>query len=140
MVLVIGVALVAALVIRQSSTAEAARRLALVATVWAKPWMGLTVALFVVAAAGLKAYLPAFWSMPSLFLTEAAAAGSIGLINSVGNLGGFFGPTVVGWLTDRFGGFAAGVGFLAAVQLIAIAIALALQPRQELKKAGLKGA
>ena len=40
-----------------------------------------------VAFTGLKAYLPAFWSLPSLFLTEAAAAGSIGLINSVGNLG-----------------------------------------------------
>ena len=38
---------------------------------------------------GLKAYLPAFWSLPTLFLTESAAAGSIGLINSVGNLGGF---------------------------------------------------
>jgi cyanate permease len=53
----------------------------------------------------------------------------------VGNLGGFFGPTVVGWLTDRFGGFQAGVGFLAAVQLIAIAITLALRPRTGLKSA-----
>ena len=42
---------------------------------------------------GLKAYMPAFWALPSLILTESAAAGSIGLINSVGNLGGFVGPS-----------------------------------------------
>ena len=52
---------------------------------------------------GLKAYLPAFWSLPSLFLTEAAAAGSIGLINSVGNLGGFVGPKAMGWLEKTMG-------------------------------------
>jgi len=47
----------------------------------------LTITLFMLAFAGFKAYMPAFWSLPNLFLTEAAAAGSIGLINSVGNLG-----------------------------------------------------
>ena len=56
----------------------------------------MTILLFMVAAAGFKAYLPAFWSLPNLFLTRAAAAGSIGLINSVGNLGGFLGPYVIG--------------------------------------------
>lgn len=45
-----------------------------------------------IAFAGFKAYMPAFWSLPNLFLAEAAAAGSIGLINSVGNLGGFLYP------------------------------------------------
>ena len=52
------------------------------------------------ALAGLKAYMPAFWAMPSLILTEAAAAGSIGLINSVGNLGGFVGPFVLGYVEN----------------------------------------
>ncbi len=56
--------------------------------------------LFTLAAAGLKAYLPAFWSLPSLFLTSTAAAGSIGFINSVGNLGGFVGPKAMGWLNE----------------------------------------
>jgi ACS family tartrate transporter-like MFS transporter len=52
----------------------------------------LTIACFMLAFVGFKAYMPAFWPLPHLFLTEAAAAGSIGLINSIGNLGGFLGP------------------------------------------------
>ena len=61
----------------------------------------LAVSLFTVALMGLKAYMPAFWALPSLLLTEAAAAGSIGLINSVGNLGGFVGPSLLGYLENR---------------------------------------
>jgi ACS family tartrate transporter-like MFS transporter len=69
----------------------------------------MTIALFMVAFAGIKAYQPAFWSLPSFFLTGEAAAGSIGLINSVGNLGGFFGPTLVGTVEKHTGSFAAGI-------------------------------
>jgi MFS transporter, ACS family, tartrate transporter len=72
----------------------------------------LTIFLFMVAAAGFKAYLPAFWSLPNLFLTEAAAAGSIGLINSVGNLGGFLGPYVIGSVETLTGSFEGGLVFL----------------------------
>ena len=72
----------------------------------------LTVACFMVGFAGFKAYLPAFRSMPSLFLTEAAAAGSIGLINSVGNLGGFLGPYVLGTVEALTGSFEGGLFFL----------------------------
>lgn len=68
--------------------------------------------LFTIVALGLKAYLPAFWTLPSLFLTEAAAAGSIGLINSVGNLGGAVGPTMLGYLKERTGSFHSGILFL----------------------------
>src|SRR5258706_4071264 len=56
----------------------------------------LTIACFMLAFVGVKSYMPAFWSLPNLFLVEAAAAGSIGLINSIGNLGGFLGPYVLG--------------------------------------------
>lgn len=72
----------------------------------------VTVVCFMVAFAGFKAYMPAFWSLPSLFLTEAAAAGSIGLINSVGNLGGFLGPTVLGAVEKSTGSFEGGLYFL----------------------------
>src|SRR6185436_14210526 len=58
--------------------------------------LALTILCFTIAFAGLKSYQPAFWSLPSLLLTQTAAAGSIGLINSVGNLGGFLGPNVLG--------------------------------------------
>ena len=72
----------------------------------------LTVLCFMVAFAGFKSYMPAFWSLPSLFLTEAAAAGSIGLINSIGNLGGFLGPTVLGEVEKHTGSFVGGLWFL----------------------------
>jgi ACS family tartrate transporter-like MFS transporter len=86
----------------------------------------LTVLLFTLAMTGLKAYLPAFWSLPSLFLAESAAAASIGLINSFGNLGGWIGPTVVGVVRDNTGSFNAGLWFLAASMIISVAIIVSL--------------
>jgi ACS family tartrate transporter-like MFS transporter len=84
------------------------------------------VLLFTVAATGLKAYLPAFWSLPTLFLTEAAAAGSIGLINSVGNLGGFVGPFMLGYIETKTGSFVPGILFLSISMMIAAAIIIGL--------------
>ena len=72
----------------------------------------LTIFGFMVSYAGFKAYLPAFWSLPSLFLTDTAAAGSIGFINSVGNLGGFMGPYVLGTVEKITGSFMGGIAFL----------------------------
>lgn len=46
------------------------------------------------------AALPTFWTLPTAFLTGAAAAGGIAMINSIGNLGGFAGPYAVGWIKD----------------------------------------
>lgn len=60
--------------------------------------LGLTVA-FV----GIKCTLGPFWALSTSFMSGTAAAGGIALINSVGNLGGFIGPTVVGVLKDRTG-------------------------------------
>jgi len=84
--------------------------------------LALTVGCFVVAAAGIKAYQPAFWALPSMFLTSAAAAGSIGLINSVGNLGGFLGPRVLGYVKTHTGSFAGGVYCLAGSMLVTATI------------------
>jgi ACS family tartrate transporter-like MFS transporter len=84
--------------------------------------LALTIAFFMVAWAGFKAYLPAFWSLPNTFLTEAAAAGSIGLINSLGNLGGYLGPTVVGKLETITGSFVSGLYFLGASMLAATGV------------------
>jgi ACS family tartrate transporter-like MFS transporter len=78
----------------------------------------LTVACFMIAAAGIKAYQPAFWALPSLFLTESAAAGSIGLINSIGNLGGFLGPRTLGYIKAHTGNFAIGIWCLAGGMLL----------------------
>jgi nitrate/nitrite transporter NarK len=61
-----------------------------------------------------------------MFLTEAAAAVSIGFINSVGNLGGFFGPYVVGYLDKRTGSFYLGIVYLSLSALVAAALAMLL--------------
>jgi ACS family tartrate transporter-like MFS transporter len=84
--------------------------------------LALTVACFVVASAGLKAYMPAFWAMPNLFLASTAAAGSIGLINSVGNLGGFWGPALLGKVSQVTDSFNGGLYYLAGSICVAIAI------------------
>jgi len=88
--------------------------------------LALMMVFFTIAAAGLKAYLPAFWSLPSLFLTETAAAGSIGLINSVGNLGGFVGPKVMGYLSKRTGSYTPGIVILCVSITIAASIVMSL--------------
>ncbi len=82
----------------------------------------LTLVCFTVAAIGMKAYMPAFWALPNMFLTAAAAAGSIGLINSVGNLGGFLGPTVVGKVKMLTGSYDMGIYFLASTCLLSACV------------------
>ena len=59
-----------------------------------------------------------FWPMPSLFLTGTAAAGGIALINSVGALGGYLGPFIVGWIKDSTKSFEVALYFLAACALL----------------------
>ena len=70
-----------------------------------------------IAAVGLYGSRPSFWPMPSLFLTGAAAAVGIALINSIGNLGGYVGPFIVGWIKQSTGSFEIGVYFLAGCAL-----------------------
>ena len=73
--------------------------------------------------------------MPTTFLSEAAAAASIGLINSFGNLGGFVGPYVVGFLTDRTGTYAAGIVYLGAMALVGSAMILSVRAARKSKDA-----
>jgi ACS family tartrate transporter-like MFS transporter len=61
---------------------------------------------------GIYGSRPSFWSMPSSFLTGTAAAAGIALINSIGNLGGHFGPTMVGWFRDSSSDFETALYFL----------------------------
>jgi MFS transporter, ACS family, tartrate transporter len=75
------------------------------------------------ATVGIYGSRAAFWPMPSIFLTGTAAAGAIALINATGNLGGYFGPFIVGWIKDSTGSFEAGLYFLAACSLASALIA-----------------
>ncbi|MDX6383345.1 MAG: transporter, family, tartrate transporter [Blastocatellia bacterium] len=89
--------------------------------------VGLAVAAFCLAAAGMYGYLPGFWALPTSFLTGTAAAASIGLINSVGNLGGFAGPYVVGYLSKRTNSYVGGVIYLSLSALVAAGLVLSLR-------------
>ncbi len=76
---------------------------------------------------GVHAYLPVFWTWPSRFLAASAAAAAVGLINSFGNLGGYFGPKVVGWLSVKTGNYASGQWFLVVCILVAGVLATFLK-------------
>ncbi len=81
---------------------------------------------FSLAGAASLAYLPVFWTLPTAFLGKSAAAVAIGLINSFGNLGGFAGPYLFGYLRTATGRFNAGLWCLTASTLLAGALALLL--------------
>ncbi|MES1167399.1 MAG: MFS transporter, partial [Pseudomonadota bacterium] len=88
----------------------------------AKGYLPLGLACFIVAMGGIKSYQPAFWALPGLFLTEVAAATSIGLINSIGNLGGFLGPYIMGAVQQRTGSFVGALFYLSASMLVSAGI------------------
>jgi len=74
------------------------------------------------------AYSP-FWAIPPSFLTGAAAGGAIALINSVGNLGGFFGPYIVGYIKGVTGSFTVSMIFLGVSMIISSLITVSLVKR-----------
>jgi ACS family tartrate transporter-like MFS transporter len=86
----------------------------------------LSILLFSLAAMASHSYIPVFWQLPTNFLTEAAAAACIGMINSFGNLGGFAGPYVIGFLTDRTGGYGAGIAYLGCMGIAGALLVLAV--------------
>ncbi len=75
-----------------------------------------------IAAVGFYGSKGPFWSMPSMMLTGSAAAAGIAWINAVGNLGGFFGPTIVGWAKDYTGSFSGGLYALAGFSLVSAVV------------------
>jgi len=87
------------------------------------------------ASIGIHGLKAPFWSLAPITLAGGAAAGGIAWINSVGNLGGFFGPFILGWLTDVFGHYLAGMYALAGLQIVVALIVLrVLRPRGETER------
>jgi ACS family tartrate transporter-like MFS transporter len=86
--------------------------------------------LFSIAAAGLLAFLPSFWAMPSAFLCDSAAAMATGTINCVAaGLGGFLGPALVGYQAARTHSFRSSFPVLVVALVIAGMLPLALRVR-----------
>jgi ACS family tartrate transporter-like MFS transporter len=80
----------------------------------------------VVVNIGISAAKAPLWAMPSVFLSGAGAAAGIAMINSVGNLGGFVGPFVIGWLKNLTGSYSAGLYVVAATLAVSAIVTLML--------------
>jgi ACS family tartrate transporter-like MFS transporter len=87
-------------------------------------WLCLT-------AAANSSWPPPFWVLPTVSLTASAAAAAVGLINSIGNLGGFFGPFIFGRLRTTGVSHNASLVFLASCYLLAAILVLAVRVRPE---------
>jgi ACS family tartrate transporter-like MFS transporter len=99
--------------------------LALAATTLGTWWSLVGLSLATIGFYGMK---PAFWPMPSLFLTGSAAAVGIAWVNAVGNLAGTVTPFIVGWVKDTTGSFAGGLYVLAGFALMAALVTLLALP------------
>ncbi|MFG1284278.1 MFS transporter [Xanthobacter autotrophicus] len=82
------------------------------------------------AAFGVWAVLGVFWSLPTQFLTGAAAAGGLAAINGFAQIGGFAGPYLVGWIKDTTQSFTPALLTLAAGPIIAAVLCLAIQVKR----------
>jgi D-galactonate transporter len=87
-------------------------------------WSELALAGMSLAYFGIFGMLPVFWALATHNLTGVAVAGAIALINSLGNFGGFLGPSVVGWTFEGTGTFKAGGWFVAAALFLGGVLAL----------------
>ena len=117
------------------SLVAAAFGLALSGLVQSPPLAMVALAL---AALGITGSYGPFWSLPTAILSGTGAAGGIALINSVGNLGGFFGPYLVGYVKNVTQSFSGGLLVLAAIVLVGSALALTRSPRPG-QRAGRRG-
>jgi ACS family tartrate transporter-like MFS transporter len=89
--------------------------------------MPLGISFLLLGSGFLYAFYPVFWAMPTMILSESAAAATFGLITSVSQLGGFAGPYVIGFLNDRTHSLTAGFGFIALAYLAAGSLVLSLR-------------
>jgi len=79
---------------------------------------------------GISSAKPPLWSMPTMFLSGGAAAAGIATINSIGNLGGFVGPSVIGWIKDATGSFLGGLYVVAGLLCLSAILTLVLAGSQ----------
>ena len=87
------------------------------------------ISLLLLGSGCLYAYYPTFWAIPTMMLSESAAAATLGLINTVGQLGGFAANYVIGVLNDRTHSIMASLGFIALVYFGAATLFVSLRAR-----------
>ena len=82
---------------------------------------------FSIALVGANAARGIFWTVPTRFLTGIAAAGGLAFINTIGTMGGFLGPSIIGWLKDATGGYTAGLVAMAGFLVMAVVFGFILK-------------
>ena len=87
----------------------------------------VALALVCLSAIGIHAAMGVWWTIPTTFLTGPAAAGSVALINSCGNLGGWVGPNMMAWVKVNTGSFAVGYYIMGAAMLVSGLLVLTIQ-------------
>ena len=95
-----------------------------------------SLALLSIAMLGLASMFGPFWSLATSFVSGVGAAAGIALVNSVGNIGGFVGPYVLGWLKDATGSYAAGLAAIGAVLACGGALVLLVPDERRTAEAG----
>jgi len=108
-------------------TLAAGMALALSQLVGGRP--ALAIAMFSIALMGIMSYYPPYWALPTRLLGARSAAAGFGFINLIANFGGFAGPYMVGFLTDRTGGYAAGVYFMMSTAVLASLVLMFLREK-----------
>jgi ACS family tartrate transporter-like MFS transporter len=91
----------------------------------------LIVLSFTLSQLGQRSVQGVFWAIPPIFLGGTAAAAGIALINSVGNLGGFVGPTIMGWLRGSSGTYTPGLMVLSGVLVLEAILVMSLRLPKE---------
>ncbi len=88
-----------------------------------------------IAGFGIFACLPVIWTLPTAYLSGAAAACGIATVNCLGNLAGFFGPAVMGYIRDQTGSFNGGLWALAGAGFVAAGVVMLLKHDAKLERA-----
>ncbi len=78
----------------------------------------------ILGVAGISGAIPSLWALPAMLLTGTASAAGLALINSVGSIGGFIGPYVIGWSRDVTGSFSGSLVFMSGVMVVTAGVVL----------------
>lgn len=91
----------------------------------------LSITMISLTLAGLYAFKSPFWALPTLFLSREAASVSIAVINSIGNLGGFVGLFLIGYVKGRGNRATTGLLFLASLLVISFLMTWRIKIREQ---------
>ncbi|MFS2222646.1 MFS transporter [Pantoea sp. B65] len=94
----------------------------------------LAILALIIANIGISSCKPPLWSIPSLFLRGPAAAAGLAAINSIGNLGGFAGPAIIGWLKETTGDFSLALYCVAGMLVVSAVLTLSIEINRKRKE------